>query len=254
MSAFQQGAGHRCADIYTLLRISRLKFLKHVFLQLLQLHSCRPQNRTPKLNSWIGGSLYLWLMAHLSGERLGTLAELFQLVQRLKMVECLPELRRLNISTSRDLWSLCASDRVCAARLENQDPHRLSLTDSDGRARPDHWVIDFSAGGSQSIALAAIVSEAGRERVLNRADARVVTRGTAASQLALWRTWCFFSRAWGLQPIPLTVDGVRKILPTFSANHKTPEQYVSEARRRHTLAHGEAPPADVEIMIKKYVA
>ena len=40
---FQQGACHRCVGVHTLLRISRLKLLKHVFL-----HLCRPQIRTPK--------------------------------------------------------------------------------------------------------------------------------------------------------------------------------------------------------------
>ena len=176
---------------------------------------------------------------------LGTFEGLLQLVQRLGIVQFLPELRRLNISKTSDFWSLCASDSVWAARLENQDPLRLPLRDFDRRARLDHPVIDFSAGGSQSVALAAIVSEAGRQSVLNRADPRVVTRGTAANQLALWRTLCSFARAWGLQPIPPTVDGVRKILATFLAGHyRTPDQYVSEARRRHTLALGQPPPAD----------
>ena len=115
-------------------------------------------------------------------------------------------------------------------------------------------MIDFSAGGSQSVALAAIFSEAGCQRVLNRADACVVTRGTAANQSALWRTWCSFARVWGLQPIPLTVDGVGKILATFLAGQcRTPDQYVSEARRRHTFALGQPPRADVEITIKGYV-
>ena len=127
---------------------------------------------------------------------LGTFAELLRLVQRLGIVEFLPELRRLNIPKACDFWSLCASDPVWAARLENQDPLRLPLRDFDRRARLDHPMIDFSAGGSQSVALAAIVPEAGRQRVLNRADARVVTRGTAANQLALWRIWCSFARAW----------------------------------------------------------
>ena len=53
---------------------------------------------------------------------LGTFAELLQLVQRLGIVEFLPELRRLNISKACDFWSSCASDPVWAARLENQDP------------------------------------------------------------------------------------------------------------------------------------
>ena len=47
---------------------------------------------------------------------------------------------------------------------------------------------------------------------------------------------------------------MRKILATFLAGHcRTPDQYVSEARRRHTLALGQPPPADVEITIKGYV-
>ena len=44
---FQQGASQRCADFRTLLRISRLIFLKHVFSQLLRPHLRRPKIRTP---------------------------------------------------------------------------------------------------------------------------------------------------------------------------------------------------------------
>ena len=46
---FQQGASHRCAGFHTLLRISKLYFLEHVFS--LRPHSCRTQNRTRKIRT-----------------------------------------------------------------------------------------------------------------------------------------------------------------------------------------------------------
>ena len=142
------------------------------------------------------------------------------------------------MSKTCDFWSSCANDPVWAARLENQDPLRLPLRDFDRRARLNHPVIDFSTSGSQSVALVNIVSEAGRQRVLTRTDARVVTRGTAINQLALWRTCFSFAH------------GVWKILPTFLvAYYNTPDN----SRAVVGTPSLSAPPADVEITIKRYV-
>ena len=42
------------------------------------------------------------------------------------------------------------------------------------QALPDHPLLDFTSNGSQAVALAALISEEGRQLVLQRADARTV--------------------------------------------------------------------------------
>ena len=45
---------------------------------------------------------------------------------------------------------------------------------------------------------------------------------------AFWNTWWSIARAWGIQPLPLAFDGVRKILAFFLAGRcRTPEQSLA---------------------------
>ena len=58
-----------------------------------------------------------------------------------------------------------------------------------------------------------------------------------------------FSLAWGIPPLRLTPEGVWKVLATLLVGrYRTPDQYVSHARRRHTILD----PA-TELSIREYV-
>ena len=71
--------------------------------------------------------------------------------------------------------------------------------------------------------------------VLRKAKERAVKAATRANRESLWHTWTTFSRAWGLPPLHFTVDKVRAVWACFQDGRcRVPEQYVSEARRRHT--------------------
>ena len=73
---------------------------------------------------------------------------------------------------------------------------RRVLPEECHQARPDHPLLDFTSTGSQAVALAALISEEGRQMVLQRVDARTVTVATQRNRDALWRTRCAFSQVW----------------------------------------------------------
>ena len=101
------------------------------------------------------------------------------------------ELRKLNISCVSQLWALCEDSAVWAERTgfeRCQKVARRVLPEECHQARPDHPLLDFTLNGSQAVALAALISEEGRQLELPRADACTVTVATQRNRNALWTT------------------------------------------------------------------
>ena len=186
--------------------------------------------------------------------RQGSFAEVVSILHHAGALQHIGELRPLGITSTEQLWTLCHEQEVWAVRLGIEPKAEVTkLVTSLPSSRKDHPVLDFSSAGSQSLALQSVISVEDRENLLRRADARVVTCGTLANRDSLWKTWCTFARAWGIAPLPVTPFVARRILATFMAGrYRTPEQYVSEARRRHTLHTGAAFTPDTEIVVRDY--
>ena len=174
------------------------------------------------------------------------------------LLQYIGELRELHVHNLYQFHVMCERNPVWATRVASIDgpvTKRARSHSTTTPARRDHPVVDYTAGGSKELALSKIVSEAGRMEVLRKAEERAVTavdEGQPGGFVAY--VDYFLTCSWGLPPLPLTADKVRAVLASFQAGrYRAPEQYVSEARRRHTLWTGSTLDPATELVIRDYV-
>ena len=179
----------------------------------------------------------------------GTFGDVVSELRRMDLFQYIGQLRELHVPSLYQFWVMCERNPVWATRVASIDGPVTKRARSHSTTTPtrrDHPVVDYTAGGSKEHALSKIVSKAGRMEVLRKA-------ATRANWESLWHSWTTFSRAWGLLPLPLTADVVRALWAFFQAGRKRAlEQYVLEARRRHTLWTGPTLDPAAESDIREY--
>ena len=120
--------------------------------------------------------------------------------------------------------------------------------------RPDHPALAFTSKGKRSAADARLATQEGREAALKRVDNLCYARSARGARCSLWSTWVHFAEThWGLQPLPLTMNLVRRIAASMrEGGYHAVEQYFSRASQEHLRSLGEAPSDVVEDAIKMY--
>ena len=121
-------------------------------------------------------------------------------------------------------------------------------------SRPDHPTLAYTSRGKRTAADARLATLEARESALKRIDNLCYAKSARGVRGALWSTWEHFAVThWGLQPIPLTVNLVRRMAASLrEGGYRAVDQYFSRARQEHLRAIGEAPSDVVEDAIKMY--
>jgi len=121
-------------------------------------------------------------------------------------------------------------------------------------SRPDHPTLAYTSRGKRTAADARLATLEARESALKRIDNLCYAKSARGVRGALWSTWEHFAVThWGLQPIPLTVNLVRRMAASLrEGGYRAVDQYFSRARQEHLRALGEAPSDVVEDAIKMY--
>ena len=122
-----------------------------------------------------------------------------------------------------------------------------------GQARPDHPLVILDAKGNIEAALAVTWTQESRLAALEALDRDVYSFSGQATQDSHWRTWSRVAKAWGLRPIPLTINTVKCCMASFKAGtYKSVAQYLSKARQMHILTFGMPVPADAQLAMTMY--
>ena len=154
-----------------------------------------------------------------------------------------PALRKAGFLTFRSLLDAdparLASFGISHAELGEQEPSSsLALvparSTSRSPRRSDLPVVTHTARGSRAAVSAALATEHGRQAALRRLDSDVYANSSRAPRDSLWATWVFVANAWGIPPVPVTEDTVRRVAAGLKAGgYRVPEQYFSRARQEH---------------------
>ena len=164
----------------------------------------------------------------LSGD---TFADLLRELKKFGLVRFALPLRRAGVSTPRDL---CAADKDLLLRLGlpkaflRHAGFSVELTEHDLAAvalptplapleplRQDHSEVRLTKRGRQELGAAVTLTQESRDAALAALDEAVLAPGSHLTVRSQWKTWCYFANCWGVPPLPLTVDTVRKVLASF---------------------------------------
>ena len=107
--------------------------------------------------------------------------------------------------------------------------------------------------GSRTQGFAAADRLRGGQESLNAVAEELAHGGLAsrASHDSQVRTWCAIGRRAGIEPFPLAKVTVGVILRCFKdGGYRSPEQYLSAARRHHTESKYGAIAADAELAMR----
>ena len=215
-----------------------------------------------------------------------TFAELLQWARAHQLTHVLPALARGNIRTLPQLQAACRADleRLTGAadsilqtlRPRDRSPSRrdqqLALRAAPGSSSAARTA--DSAGSSLAIAQQASARHAppiysapprGSLDAALRAcapDSRAAAlaalrqdeyaRSAQAPRDSRWKTWCRIAGAWGLQPLPLTVELVQAIAAALKqAGYRSAEQYFSIAKQHHIEETRSLPQQDVLLAIRR---
>ena len=167
-----------------------------------------------------------------------------------------PALRKAGFSTFHSLLDAdparLASLGIPRAELGEQEPSSsLALVPvrpaSRSPRRSDLPVVAHTTRGSRAAVSAALATEHRRQAALRKLDSDVYANSSRAPRDSLWATWVFVAAAWGVPPIPVTEDTVRKVAAGLKAGgYRVPEQYFSRARQEHLRQVGSPIDAAAE--------
>lgn len=179
-------------------------------------------------------------------------AGLLQVLRDNNTTHLAPQLRLEGILTPAALF---ASSPEALHRLGFVDTpiagRRASLGGSADR-RMDHPVIAHTSRGSTSVAAAALSTTGGRQAALSQLDSLMYANSSKRPRDSLWRTWCVAAATWGLPPLPLDVQLVRKVAAYLrTGGYRSSAQFFARARQQHVLSTGAEPSADVLLCIRQ---
>ena len=113
--------------------------------------------------------------------------------------------------------------------------------------RSDHPTLRPSKRGKKDQAIAITATTESRERALAELEADVFARSSRFTKDSQWRTWCYFAHCWGIAPVPLTVDVIRKVLACFKAGgYRSVAGYIGRAIQMHIFRVGTPPCEEVQ--------
>lgn len=125
---------------------------------------------------------------------------------------------------------------------------------SPGLGRSDLPVVQpRGSRGSRAAAYCALATERGRAAALKEVDENRFARSGKGPREAQWNTWCAACATWGIPPVPLTRDTVRKVAAWLrTGGYRSPGQYFSRAKEEHRREVGDDPSGDVLAAIREY--
>ena len=148
-----------------------------------------------------------------------------------------PALRKAGFSTFHSLLDAdparLASLGIPRAELGEQEPSSsLALVPvrpaSRSPRRSDLPVVAHTTRGSRAAVSAALATEHRRQAALRKLDSDVYANSSRAPRDSLWATWVFVAKAWGIPPVPVTEDTIRRVAAGLKAGgYRVPEQYFS---------------------------
>ena len=201
-----------------------------------------------------------YLSAHLPAPRAPALAPapvpLVVALHLRGLADKAPALRKAGFLTFRSLLEAdparLASVGISFAELGVHEPSAsLALvparSTSRSPRRSDLPAVSHTTRGSRAAVAAALATEHGRQAALRRLDADVYANSARAPRDSLWATWVFVANAWGIPPVPVTEDTVRRVAAGLKAGgYRVPEQYFSRARQEHLRQVGSPIDAAAE--------
>lgn len=115
--------------------------------------------------------------------------------------------------------------------------------------RKDHPTIRPAKGGSLERALAA-ASPNERTAALANLKQDVYAQSNNGPQLSRMKTWNQIAQAWGMPPMPMTIELIEAVGASFKqGGYRSAHLYFAAAKKDHTMREGSFPP-DLEIKIR----
>ena len=197
-----------------------------------------------------------------------TFGELLKFLSRHGLTRLALPLRGVGISSPRALAlatqsqlteagfsaaDLAALGRAAPPQSSSSSVVTPAIADALVPLRPDHPRVRAPRRASQEAGAEVTLTEVSRAKALTDLEEAAYAASSRVTQDAQWRTWEYFARCWGVPPLPLTVDTVKKVLASFRAGHyRAVAGYVARARQMHIMHTGADPSPNVQLALSVY--
>ena len=112
---------------------------------------------------------------------------------------------------------------------------------------------NLTRGSRASIQEASAIPQ-GRQEALKALRANIAVGTTQKSRDALWSTWCFTAKIWGINPLPITKETVEMIIAGLrQGGYRSVSAFVARAKQIHLMEIGSPICERTEFWIKEFI-